>query len=68
MSGIPRRPHTLKHGAWVRGYIPMADQSLMQKLGHKKWPAVLIVGPDGKVAARDLDARDVGKELKALIK
>jgi uncharacterized GH25 family protein len=67
MSGIPRRPHTLDNSAWVKGYIPMADNSLCSRIGGKKWPAIVIFSPDGKLVARDLDGKDVVGKVKEVM-
>src|SRR5207248_1942813 len=67
MSGIPRRPHMLENSAWVKGYIPMADNALTSRIGGKKWPAIVIFSPEGKLLARDLDGKDVAAKLKEVM-
>ena len=68
MTGIPRRPHTLENAAWVRGYLTMADNEVTTRIGGEKWPAILILGPDGKVLARDLAGKDLAEKLQKLMR
>lgn len=54
MVGIPKRPATLDSPTWIRGYVSTADQAQVARLGAERWPAILVVGADGRLVARDV--------------
>jgi hypothetical protein len=54
ISGILRRPATLVRG-WKEAYFSCEDGATFAALsGSNNWPPLLIVGPDGLVAASGL--------------
>ena len=65
--GLPKRPATLKSDVWTRGYLSLSQDVLLSQIGGQKWPAILVVGPDGKLLARDLEGKDVAAKLKELM-
>ncbi|HZN68457.1 MAG TPA: hypothetical protein VFB66_24440, partial [Tepidisphaeraceae bacterium] len=66
--GLPKRPATLKDKAWVRGYISLSQDVLMGQIGGKKWPAIVIISPEGKLLARDLEGAGVEGKLAEMLK
>lgn len=51
MIGVPVKPTTLEHPAWQRGYISLADQSVVSALGARELPHIVIIDPHGNFAA-----------------
>ena len=63
----PKRPATLNSDAWTRGYLSLSQDVLLSQIGGQKWPAILVVGPDGNLLARDLEGKDVVAKLMELM-
>ncbi|MGA2441156.1 MAG: sigma-70 family RNA polymerase sigma factor [Tepidisphaeraceae bacterium] len=64
MEGVIHRPGTLKYPGWMNGYIGQMDRAMKFQLLLRDRPAIFIVGPDGKLLARDVSAKDAAKTLR----
>jgi hypothetical protein len=67
MIGVPHQPATLDDPAWLRGCITLSQEAVRNQLFSTKWPTILIVSPQGKVVARDLDGKDVHAKVRSLM-
>ncbi len=62
-NGVPFRPDTLAIPPWINGYTPQLDDMLSYDLGSSVRPGVFILGPDGKLLARDVPIKDAAQIL-----
>jgi hypothetical protein len=65
-NGIISRPGSLECPGWVNGYISQRDFPLILQL-VKDRPSIFIVGPDGKLVARDVPPKEMAATLRRLI-
>jgi RNA polymerase sigma factor (sigma-70 family) len=66
VSGLVTRPAVLSYRGWTNGYLCRRDMDLvLQVLRHR--PAIFIIGPDGKLLARDLSAAQTIATLQRIM-
>jgi len=66
MNGIVNRPGELTFPGWINGYVPQQDEELVSQLAHAR-PSIFIIGPDGKLVARDVPAGEIAAMLRRLL-
>jgi RNA polymerase sigma factor (sigma-70 family) len=63
---IVSRPGTLAYPGWMNGYVSQRDRALIFELVRDR-PSIFIIGPDGKLLARDVPPKEMAATLKGLM-
>ena len=54
MLGFPKIPATLDSLGWINRPVGLSNEALLYSLGGERMPFIFLIGPDGKVLAKDL--------------
>ncbi len=56
------------HLGWIQGYFEEEPKTLMEDYGVRDYPAIFLIGPDGKVIARALEGEGIKEAVAKALK